>query len=68
MLGEAEAKLREEGVSLWLAALSPEALRMVQASPLGELLGRERMLFTVEQAVQRFTSTGRQGVESHGKE
>ena len=47
MLGEAEAKLREEGVALWLAALSPEALPLVQGSPLGALLGRERMFFTV---------------------
>ena len=54
MLGEAEAKLREEGVSLWLAALSPEALPLVQGSPLGALLGRERMFFTVAQAVERY--------------
>jgi SulP family sulfate permease len=54
MLGEAEAKLREEGVSLWLAALSPEALPLVQGSPLGALLGRERMFFTVPQAVERY--------------
>jgi MFS superfamily sulfate permease-like transporter len=56
MLGEAEAKLREEGVALWLAALSPEALRLVQGSPLGALLGRQRMFFTVAQAVERYTS------------
>ena len=54
MLGEAEAKLREEGISLWLAALSPEALPLVQGSPLGALLGRERMFFTVPQAVERY--------------
>jgi SulP family sulfate permease len=54
MLGEAEAKLREEGVSLWLAALSPESLRLVQGSPLGARLGRERMFFTVPQAVERY--------------
>jgi high affinity sulfate transporter 1 len=54
MLGEAEAKLREEGVTLWLAALSPEALAVVQGSPLGALLGRERMFFTVPQAVGRY--------------
>ncbi|MBS1214020.1 MAG: sodium-independent anion transporter, partial [Proteobacteria bacterium] len=54
MLGEAEAKLAEEGVELWLAALSPEALQQVQGSPLGTLLGRERMFFTVPQAVDRY--------------
>ncbi|HJS56775.1 MAG TPA: SulP family inorganic anion transporter [Vicinamibacteria bacterium] len=56
MLHEAEAKLREEGIVLWLAALSPEALRLVQGSPLGALLGRERMFFTVPQAVERYRS------------
>ena len=54
MLAEAEAMLREEGITLWLAALSPEALPLVQGSPLGALLGRERMLFTVPQAVERY--------------
>jgi sulfate permease, SulP family len=54
MLAEAEEKLREEGVTLWLAALAPEALRIVQASALGERLGRERMFFTVAQAVERY--------------
>jgi hypothetical protein len=53
MLGEAEAKLREEGVTLWLAALSPESLGLAQGSPLGVRLGRERTFFTVPQAVER---------------
>jgi high affinity sulfate transporter 1 len=56
MLGEAEAKLREEGIVLWLAALSPEALLLVQGSSLGALLGRERMFFTVPQAVDRYVA------------
>ena len=58
MLGEAEAKLREEGFVLWLAALSPEALRLVQGSPLGPRLGRERMFFTVQQAVESYLGSG----------
>ncbi|HXK09191.1 MAG TPA: SulP family inorganic anion transporter [Vicinamibacteria bacterium] len=59
MLVEAEEKLREEGVELWLAALSPEALRLVQGSTLGERLGREKMFFTLAQAVDRYvTRTG----------
>jgi sulfate permease, SulP family len=60
MLGDAEVKLREQGVSLWLAALSPEALPLVQDSPLGSLLGRERMLFTVPQAVERYLEQQKQ--------
>jgi high affinity sulfate transporter 1 len=59
MFSEAEAKLREEGVALWLAALSPEALPLVQGSPLGALLGRERMIFTVPQAVERYLAQQR---------
>jgi sulfate permease, SulP family len=54
MLDEAERKLGEEGVALWLAALAPEALRQVQRSPLGTRLGRERMAFTLGQAVERY--------------
>jgi hypothetical protein len=59
MIVEAEAQLRAEGVALWLAALSPEALPLVQASPLGASLGRERMFFTLAQAVERYTAQGR---------
>jgi SulP family sulfate permease len=49
-----EEKLREAGVILWLAAMNPEPLRIVQQSPLGEALGHERMFATLEQAVEAF--------------
>jgi len=54
MLVEAEERLRTEGTELWLAALSPEVLDLVQRTPLAERLGHERMFFTVEQAVAAF--------------
>jgi MFS superfamily sulfate permease-like transporter len=54
MLVEAEERLRAEGTELWLAALNPEVLDLVQRTPLAERLGRERMFFTVEQAVAAF--------------
>jgi MFS superfamily sulfate permease-like transporter len=54
MLGEAEAKLREDGIELWLAALSAESLALVRSLPLGEILGRKRMFFTVERAVHAY--------------
>jgi SulP family sulfate permease len=54
MLTEGEKRYREQGVELWLAGLNPEVLAMVQHSPLGETLGRERMLFNVETAVERY--------------
>jgi len=54
MLIEAEEKLRQDGIMLWLVALNPEVLEVVQRSGLGERLGRERMLFNLEQAVERY--------------
>ena len=54
MLVEGEERHREEGKELWLAALNPEALELVRRTPLAERLGRERMFFTVEQAVAAF--------------
>jgi high affinity sulfate transporter 1 len=56
MLVEGEERHREEGRELWLAALSPEALELVRRTPLAERLGRERMFFTVEQAVAAFAA------------
>jgi SulP family sulfate permease len=49
-----EEKLRERGVTLWLAALNPEALKVVERSPLGQTLGRERMFFNLREAVKAY--------------
>jgi high affinity sulfate transporter 1 len=54
MLTVAERKLRQSGISLCLAALNPEPLRLIQNSDLGKTLGRERMYFNVERAVTSF--------------
>ena len=54
MLTSGEEKLREQGISLWLAGLTPVALALVRRTPLGAALGRERMCFDVAQAVERF--------------
>lgn len=56
MLIEGEERLRERGALLWLVALNPEVLRMVQRSPLGETLGRERMLFNLQTTLERYQS------------
>jgi MFS superfamily sulfate permease-like transporter len=48
---ELEASLQRSGSELRLAALNPAALAVVQRAPLGATLGRERMFFTVPQAV-----------------
>jgi sulfate permease, SulP family len=54
MLTEAEEKLRADGIELWLAALNPAVLDVVKNSRLGEVLGRQRMFFNVQTAVERF--------------
>jgi anti-anti-sigma factor len=60
MLIEAEKRQRENGVTLWLVGLNPGVLAMVQNSPLGETLGRERMFFDLEQAVAKYQSSSAQ--------
>ena len=56
MLIEGEERLRERGILLWLVALNPEVLGMVQRSSLGDTLGRERLLFNLQTAVERYLS------------
>jgi sulfate permease, SulP family len=64
MLIEGEERARERGVVLWLVALNPEALGMVQRSSLGETLGRERLVFNLQMAVDRYRS--HTAAEHHG--
>jgi SulP family sulfate permease len=54
MLTDADTKLQQAGASLWLAALNPEPLALIQKSELGKALGRERMHFNLERAVESF--------------
>ena len=54
MLADAEEKLQREGVRLWLAALNPSVLTTVSRSRIGQTLGRERMFFNVQTAVERY--------------
>jgi anti-anti-sigma factor len=53
-LAEAEKRSRDDGVMLWLVGLNPGVLEMVQRSPLGKALGRDRMFFNLEQAVASY--------------
>jgi len=53
-LTEAEERMRQRGVSVWLVGLAPAVLAMVQRSPLGQTLGRERMHFNLEIAVDKY--------------
>ena len=54
MLTDGEEKMREFGTTLWLVGMNPDVLTVVQRSPLWTRLGRERMFFTLEQAVTEF--------------
>jgi sulfate permease, SulP family len=51
---EGEKRQRDLGVLLWLVGLNPKVLQVVQRSPLGTILGRERMHFSLELAVAKY--------------
>ena len=53
-----EEKLRERGITLWLTTLNPEALKVVERSPLGQVLGHERMFFNLREAAKAYERRG----------
>jgi anti-anti-sigma factor len=57
MLIEAEKRQRDRGVSFWLVGLNPEVLAVIQRSSLGEVLGRERMHFSLELALATYLAS-----------
>jgi sulfate permease, SulP family len=56
---EAEERLRESGIALWLTALNPEALNVVKRSSLGKALGPECIFFNLRDAVRAFERRGK---------
>ncbi|WP_218567619.1 SulP family inorganic anion transporter [Pseudomonas sp. AOB-7] len=54
MLQEAEQHAAQQGISLWLAGLNPDALQMVRHAGLAEQLGKERLLFNAQQAISQY--------------
>jgi MFS superfamily sulfate permease-like transporter len=54
MLTEAEERYRNQRIALWLVGMNPGVLAMVQRSSLGRTLGRERMIFNLDQAVEKY--------------
>jgi high affinity sulfate transporter 1 len=56
MLIAAEARLREAGIALWVAALNRDIRAVFESSGLADTLGRERMFFNLEVALNRFQS------------
>jgi sulfate permease, SulP family len=57
MLTEGEKQMRERGIHVWLVDLTPAVLEMVRRSSLGPTLGRERMHFNLETAVEKYLAT-----------
>ena len=49
-----EQKLKDEGITLWLADLNPEPLREIERAPLGKTLGHERMFFNLQDAGETY--------------
>jgi sulfate permease, SulP family len=45
-------------VSLWLAGVNPDLLKVIERSSLGSALGRERMFFNLPKALERFQGAG----------
>lgn len=54
MLTVAEKRQRERGILVWLVALNPEVLKVVQRSPLSKVLGRQAMHYNLEDAVANY--------------
>jgi high affinity sulfate transporter 1 len=61
MIVEAERRLRDRGVELWLVGLTPEVFTVIERSSLGRTLGRERLQYDLEVAVRRFLARVEQG-------
>jgi SulP family sulfate permease len=53
-----EATLRSSGITLWLAGLNPEVLKVVERSPLGEILGPARIFANLREAVHAYETKG----------
>ena len=57
MLAEAEARMKERGISVWLVGLTPDVLTAVRRSPFGHAVGQERMFFNLDDAVAMHLAT-----------
>jgi high affinity sulfate transporter 1 len=58
-IDDAEEKLYNRGILLWLAALNPRAFKTIERSILGQRIGHERMFLNVEQAVEYYLEKSR---------
>ncbi|HEV7310082.1 SulP family inorganic anion transporter [Ensifer sp.] len=58
MMMEGERRIREHGVSVWLAELNPGVLAYVRASGFADQLGPDRLFVNTRTALQRYLSLG----------
>ncbi len=54
MLNDFEQRQREKGITVWMAGLNPGVSAIILPSPLGQLLGPERLFYNLEQVVTRY--------------
>jgi SulP family sulfate permease len=54
MLMEGQQRAKENGIQLWMVNLTPAVRAMIERSPLGAALGRERMFYNLEEALARY--------------
>jgi SulP family sulfate permease len=54
MLINAQEKLRNAGTTLGLASLNPMVLDVVKRSPLNQILGKDRIFYSIEEAVKKY--------------
>jgi len=54
MLTDAEDRLRQGGVTVWLAALNPEVLKVIESAAQGQPMGHARVFANVEQAFEAY--------------
>ena len=57
---DVDDRMQAEGITLWLGALNPAARAVVERSPIGQRLGRERMQFNTETAVARYSERAKE--------
>jgi MFS superfamily sulfate permease-like transporter len=55
---EGEKRNTERGIEVWLVGLNPGVLEVVKRASVYERLGRERMLFNANVAIERFQARG----------
>ncbi len=60
---EAEQKLRAAGVDLWLAAVNPDLLKVLERSPLAAAAGRQRIFLTLRKAVEAWRQRDQSAIQ-----